>query len=278
MPNGENGTRPGHFRAGDAQPGHISQPSHSQAVHSQPGQVGQQRLTTLHAGQGAEVTTRKNAAHAANIARSNAEKRFRKRHSSERLSAAASSASRRLGSKEPLAEAGPERTNKNIFIIVGGAILVLAVLFFLVRCMTGALTSGPAEQEATQEEQQAEPTQAQAEADGSVTLGGVSYSLKQADDGTWSVVSAGGANELFTLDGTPSGIILCNGIVVVPESLADGWDVVAYMPAAGSLPTKVMGADGAAVHGSGSIVSATLQGSSVTVEDSTGATTTVPLG
>lgn len=267
MPNGENGTRPGHFRTGDSQPGYADRS----------GQVDQQQLTTLRAGQGAEVTTRKNAAHAANIARSNAEKRFRKRHSSERLSAAASSASRRLGSKEPLVEAGPERTNKNIFIIVGGAILVLAVLLFLVRCMTGALTSGPAEQEAPQEEQQAEPTQAQAEADGSVTLGGVSYSLKQGEDGTWSVVSAGGANELFSLDGTPSGIILCNGIVVVPESLADGWDVVAYMPAAGSLPTKVMGADGAAVHGLGSIVSATLRGSSVTVEDSTGAITTVPL-
>lgn len=245
--------------------------------HARPSNVDPNRLTTLHAGQGAEVTTRKNAAHAANIARSNAEQRFRKRHSSERLSAAASSASRRLGQKEAQVDGGPERTNKNILIIVGGAILVLAVLFFLVRCVTGVLTQSGEAPEQEQEEQPVEAAQSQADASGSVTLGGVSYALGQAEDGTWSVTSADGANELFALDGTPSGIILYNGVVIVPESLTEGWDIVAYMPADGSLPTKVMGSDGNAVGGSGSIVSATLSGSSINVVDSTGATTSVAL-
>lgn len=244
---------------------------------ARPSHVDPRRLTTLHAGQGAEVTTRKNAAHAANIARSNAEERFRKRHSSERLSAAAGSASRRLGQKEVQVVGGPERTKKNILIIVGVAILALAVLFILVRCVTGALTQGEEGPVQEQEEQPAEATQSQADASGSVTLGGVSYSLKQAEDGTWSVTSADGANELFALEGTPSGIILYNGVVVVPESLAEGWDIVAYMPADGSLPTKVMGSDGNVAGGSGSIVSATLSGSSINVVDSTGATTSVAL-
>ena len=48
-----------------------------------PGDAGSSRITTLHAGQGAEVTTRKNAAHAADLARRNAERRFNERHSSE---------------------------------------------------------------------------------------------------------------------------------------------------------------------------------------------------
>ena len=103
-----------------------------------PSDAGPSRITTLHAGQGAEVTTRKNAAHAADLARRNAERRFNKRHSSDRLSAAAGRASKRLGAEEGTVSVpeGPERTKKNIFIIVGGAILALVVLFFLVRCVS----------------------------------------------------------------------------------------------------------------------------------------------
>lgn len=243
---------------------------------SAPAPVNPKSITTLRAGQGAEVTTRKNASHAADIARRNAEDRHRRRHSSDKLSSAAARASKRLDRDAAPAPEGPERTNKNIFIIVGGAILVLAVLFFLVRCVTGALTAeteAPAQSQ--QEEQPAEAQQQEAAADGAVVLHGVSYALAQGEDGAWSVTADGEA--AFALSGTPTAIILCNGILVVPENLDGGWDVVAYMPADGSLPTQVTDADGNVVGGSGSVASAELDGSSLIVTDSTGATTTVSL-
>ena len=46
-----------------------------------------QRLTTIHAGQGARITTRENASEAADAARANAQRRFAKRHSSPQLTA-----------------------------------------------------------------------------------------------------------------------------------------------------------------------------------------------
>lgn len=251
-----------------------------------PSDAGPSRITTLHAGQGAEVTTRKNAAHAADLARRNAERRFNKRHSSEKLSAAAGRASKRLGAEEGtvFVPEGPERTRKNIFIIVGGAILALVVLFFLVRCVTSALTPKPTGTDQGQDlEQPSEPAQDQTTSDGEVSIHGVKYSLTQAEDGAWVVLANGvenflsGGEQGIRLAGTPSGLIVYNGALVIPESLEDGWDVIAYMPADGSMPMQVADADGNVVHGSGSIVSAELDGSSVVVTDSTGATTNVAL-
>lgn len=243
---------------------------------STPAPVNPKSITTLHAGQGAEVTTRKNASHAADIARRNAEDRHRRRHSSDKLSSAAARASKRLDREAAPAADGPERTRKNIFIIVGGAILVLAVLFFLVRCVTGALTAdNEAPAEGQRQEQPAEAQQQEAAADGAVVLHGVSYALAQGEDGAWSVTADGEA--AFSLSGTPTAIILCNGVLVVPENLEGGWDVVAYMPADGSLPTQVTDADGNVVGGSGSVASAELDGSDLVVTDSSGATTTVSL-
>ena len=66
-------------------------------------------------------------------------------------------------------------------------------------------------------------------------------------------------------------------MLVIPESLEDGWDVIAYRPADGSVPVQVADADGNPVHGSGSITSAELNGTTIVVTDSTGATTNVSL-
>lgn len=238
------------------------------------GRRGPESITTLHAGEGAEVTTRKNASHAADLARANAEERFRRRHSSDKLSAAAGRAAGHTASKNSRAASGPERTNKNIFIAVGAAVVGLALLFFLVKCATSALTPKAEAPAAETDGQPAEAQQQESAADGAVTLHGVSYALTQVD-GAWSVTADGVA--AFELAGTPSGIIVSNGILIIPESLADGWDVLAYMPADGSLPTQVSNSDGSPVTGSGSITSAELTGANLTVTDSTGATTTVAL-
>ena len=242
-----------------------------------PAPVDPQHITTLHAGQGAEVTTRENASHAADIARRNAEERHRRRHSSDKLSSAAARASKRLDRDDASGtDAGPERTNKNIVLLVAAAILVLVVLFFLVRCATGSATTDTSVPEQEQQsEQPVEAQQQEASADGSVVLHGKTYALAQGEGGAWQV-KAGDATA-FTLSGTPTAIILCNGVIIVPENLDGGWDVIAYMPADGSLPTQVTDSDGNAVGGSGSVASAVLDGSSLVVTDSTGATTTVKL-
>lgn len=234
-------------------------------------------ITTLKAGEGAEVTTRENASHAAHLARANAEKRFAARHSSQKLSAQAARARKGGAEPRPTSAEGPARTRKNIFAIVGAAIAALVLLFFVGRCAAGLLapaSDAPAAGEQAQE-QTGEARQDQASSDGSVTLGGVEYTLQQGADGKWTLMSGG--ETCFSLDGEPAGLILCNGMIVVPETLEDGWDVMAYMPADGSVPTVVADADGNPIKGSGSIESAELDGESVQVRDSTGATTSVSL-
>ncbi len=235
---------------------------------------GPESITTLHAGEGAEVTTRKNASHAADLARANAEERFRRRHASDKLSAAAGRASGRPASKKPVVASGPQRTNKNIFIAVGSAVVALILVFFLVRCATSVVTPRTEAPAPSAEEQPSEAQQQESAADGAVTLHGVSYALAQVDGG-WAVTADGAT--AFELSGTPSGIIVSNGILIIPESLESGWDVLAYMPADGSLPTQVTNSDGSPVTGSGSITSAELDGANLLVTDSAGATTAVAL-
>lgn len=244
-----------------------------------------QRLTTIHAGQGARITTRENASEAADAARANAQRRFAKRHSSPQLTAVANGARRDGGSHASHAAEGPERTGKNIIKVVLLAIGVLLVVALLVRLITGLLIGGRESDRQQVARPDAEPTQAEQIASEqqqvevsvgeSVTFQGQSFSISQ-DGGTYSVTRDGAV--VFNLEGTPTGLVLYNGSLVVPENRDGGWDVVSYMIADGSVPAYVMGADGNAVGGSGDIQSATLDGSALKVTDSTGATTSVALG
>ena len=83
-----------------------------------------QRLTTIHAGQGARITTRENASEAADAARANAQRRFAKRHSSPQLTAVANGARRDGGSHASHAAEGPERTGSyhGLYHVLGGVI------------------------------------------------------------------------------------------------------------------------------------------------------------
>ena len=249
-----------------------------------------QRLTTIHAGQGARITTRENASEAADAARANAQRRFAKRHSSPQLTAVANGARRDGGSHASHAAEGPERTGKNILKVVLlaiGVLLVVALLVvaLLVRLITGLLVGGRESDRQQVARPDAEPTQAEQIASEqqqvevsvgeSVTFQGQSFSISQ-DGGTYSVTRDGAV--VFNLEGTPTGLVLYNGSLVVPENRDGGWDVVSYMIADGSVPAYVMGADGNAAGGSGDIQSATLDGSALKVTDSTGATTSVALG
>ncbi len=246
-----------------------------------------QNITTLHAGQGARVTTRKNAAQAAEQARVNAEKRFAKRHSSDQLTASANKARGRKRPATATAQTaqGPERTRKNIFILVGGAFLVLVLLVLVVGCVAGLF--GPSQDQAEQGDQpqsawQQEQQQVTTTADDSVVYQGMTYTIEKQASGNYGVVrqdanGSGTATTVFEIEGEPRALILYNSVLVIPENRNGNWDVVSYVIADGSLPAYVMTMDGNEAGGSGSIESATLDGSNVIVKDSNGNTTSVAL-
>lgn len=293
-------------------------------------------LETLGEGQGAEVTTRENAAHAADLAHQAAVKRFERRHagdklSSARLTASANQARRDGGKSQETVAEGPARTGKNIVIIVGAAIAVLLLLVALVSCVSNLVnpkTDQPAEQPPAEEPADEQTSdQPQTNDDGSVTVGGLTYSLAQVDgssdaagdgtgggestdggesagegstegeggtdsgdsagdstgtqDATWALMSAPAGfepSQVFALDGEPATLLVHGSDLVIPQSLTDGtWDVVAYTPGSGSGASKLTAADGTEVSGSGSIASASLDGSTLTVVDSNGVTTTFNL-
>lgn len=225
-------------------------------------------LQTLSAGQGARVTTRDNAAEAADIARDRAERRSRNR----RLS----------GRNRPEYGTKPQRKPANLksvlLVIAGvaGLFVILAIVGFVT--FLGAQDNPQPQEPAASVE---EPQQVQTTADGSVTYQGISYSLEATGDGTYAVIgsdSKGNKTQEFTVSGTPVSLILYNSVIVVPENKPDGtWDVVAYTIGGDSAPMAVADSSGNAITGTGTISTATLDGSVVHVTDSTGATTDVAL-
>lgn len=237
-----------------------------------------ENISTIRAGQGAKVTNRKNASEAAARARQNAEARYLKRHPEARAP-----------------EGGPERSRKNVLVLVGGAVLAMVVLFVVVRILTGILTPGPGEiankmsadgnstwsQTLNTEAPDQEPAaaQEQAAADGSVTYNGATYHLVAQESGNMGLVctDSSGDTVLFEIEGTPVALMRNKGTLLIPENRNGGWDVVCYVVSGHSDPGYVVTMDGTMVTGSGDITSAQLDGSVIHVSDSTGASTDVTI-
>ena len=225
-------------------------------------------LKTLSAGQGARVTTRDNASEAADIARDRAAERSR---------------SRRLrGRNRPRYGKEPERKPVNpkfVLLVIAGVVGLFVILAIVAVVTFLAAQDNPQPQEPAAGVE--EPQQVQTTADGSVTYQGVSYSLEATGDGTYAVIasdSKGNKTQEFTVSGTPVSLILYNSVIVVPENKSDGtWDVVAYTIGGDSAPMAVADSSGNAITGTGTISTATLDGSVVHVTDSTGATTDIAL-
>lgn len=233
------------------------------------------KISTIHAGQGARVTTRGNASEAADRARHNAEKRYAARHPEERAP-----------------KGGPRRSAGNVALIVVASILCLAVIFVLGTCVTAALSpsSEPedlrneqtlrpteSEQELIDEQRERDEAQEQVGVDGSVSYGGESYSLAQGEDGLWGLRNSAG-ELLFSVEGTPVALARSGNVLLIPENHGDGWDVVSYV-IGGHLSgvTYVVGSDGEPVRGEGGIAQVQLDGTTLRVSDDTGATTDVSL-
>lgn len=214
------------------------------------------------------VTTRDNAAEAADIARDRAAERSR---------------SRRLrGRNRPRYGKEPERKPVNpkfVLLVIAGVVGLFVILAIVAVVTFLAAQDNPQPQEPAAGVE--EPQQVQTTADGSVTYQGVSYSLEATGDGTYAVIasdSKGNKTQEFTVRGTPVSLILYDSVIVVPENKSDGtWDVVAYTIGGDSAPMAVADSSGNAITGRGTISTATLDGSVVHVTDSTGATTDIAL-
>lgn len=231
------------------------------------------RISTIHAGQGARVTTRKNAAQAASGARKNAEKRYFERHPEAKASAG-----------------GPERSGRNVVLLVVLAVLALCLVFILGRCVTAIFAPGPAEQAIIAEQEAAEQLNAnegpvdapfeQTGADGTVSYEGSTYSLQMQDDGLWGVVETaadGTSSVIFKIEGTPVALARRQTTILVPENRNDGWDVVCYVIGGHSPVSYVVDEDGGIAGGSGDIASVELDETSLHVTDAAGGTTDIAL-
>ena len=103
------------------------------------------------------------------------------------------------------------------------------------------------------------------------------WPLHQGEDGTWGLANASG-DTLFEIEGTPVALLRSAETILIPENREDGWDVVCYV-IGGHLSgvTYVVGSDGNAVGGSGSIDAVELDGTTLRVTDDSGSTTDVSL-
>ena len=112
-----------------------------------------------------------------------------------------------------------------------------------------------------------------------VTYRDITYSVVQKDGGTYQLLQSGEKNSsgasgssasvdgtvvLGDLPGTPVTLVLYNGIIVIPENLADGtWDIMAYT--LGSGWSQLMDSTGSARSGQGTISAASLDGSNLKI-------------
>ena len=238
------------------------------------------RISTLRAGQGVKVTTRKNASEAADHARQSAEDRYYERHPEARSSTR-----------------GPSRSRRNVVLLVAAAVVVLAVIFLLARCVASLGTSdveeesesttseqtlrlSEEEQKALDEQNEHDSGYEQTDTDGSVSYGTSTYTLQALDDGTWALVStssSGISETLFTIEGTPVALLRTVDTLLVPENHDGGWDVLSYVIDSHDQASYVADSSGEAIQGSGDIESLEFDGTTLTVTDSTGETTEISL-
>ena len=61
---------------------------------------------------------------------------------------------------------------------------------------------------------------------------------------------SGNQRSLFVLRGTPTCVLFYDGILLIPENLPDGWDVISYVVGAESQASPIM-KDGEAFKGTG---------------------------
>lgn len=230
---------------------------------------------TISANQGAVISTRETASHAAEVARE-ALPDAESLRVPEKSRAAAKRAARKAATSVRAGKRGGKVPNVVIAVAVGIVAIVL-VIVVVARLVMGAPTTAPDSAGATTDAQVAQTTVA---TDASVKLGEFTYSLSNAN-GAWSFVRTSGDDtvEIAKLSGTPVSLALYNGFFYVAENLPDGsWDVIGYMAADGSVASQLVGSDSQPITGQGTLASSVVDGSNLVLTDDAGSKTAVPLG
>ncbi|MCI1665997.1 MAG: hypothetical protein LKI25_06490 [Atopobiaceae bacterium] len=218
-------------------------------------------FTKLGSGEGAVIPTRDNADAAADAARSSLR----------------STRSERISGRHRPETASHEQNlqvDKRLFIGLGiAAVIVIVVVCLLVKNAYDS-TSTPATTSSQIE-------QTQVSADQTISYGGYTYGITTADDGAYAFTrTAEGSSSpltLFELTGTPVSVVLYDGSFVIAENNDGSWDVMIYVMGDGSVASQLCDSSGDAVGGDGTLSSATLDGSNLTLVDDQGKTTSVTL-
>ena len=164
-------------------------------------------------------------------------------------------------------------SRKHLLVVILAAVVVIAI--FVVVNLT-LFKKPTTNSEGTRVER------TQASKDDAITYDDYSYAFKKNDDGSYSLTrTAKGSSEpleLTKLEGTPVGMVLYDGALIIPENLSDGsWDIVAWTMGDGSVAAKVSDKGGNPVKGNGVLSKVELKESSLILTDANNASTTVPL-
>lgn len=213
----------------------------------------------LSSGEGAVLTSRDNAEEAAAAARSHMMRKGRR--GSVRLQ----------GRNRPKIKSTAPRMQVNRNLFIGIAITAAVVVIAMIVVFNNALSSTTQSQ--TTDDVQTQQEEQQVASNDTMTYHDESYGLVQQDSG-WVLakLDSTGAykSTVVQLSGTPVSLILYQGAFIIPENLDGTWDVIAYVPADGSVASAVVDADGNPVGGSGQITEAVLDGSSLDVTTDSG--------
>ena len=216
---------------------------------------------TIAASQGAVISNRDNADVAAGAARASMRGRGRRRRS-RRLSAAAG---RNVSSHDVALESSGRSRKVLIGLFLAAAVVIVALAVLVAR----AWNSTPSEVEPSTRVERTE-----ASADEGVSYDGYSYTTAETDGGTYVFVRTsedGSSLTLCELSGEPVSVVLCDGAFCIPENLSDGtWDVIVYTMGDGSVATQLVGSDGSAVTGTGTLSAAMLDGTDLVLTDASG--------
>ena len=237
-----------------------------QPIGVDPAQTGAFR--TIRRGQGAVLSTRKTSARAAKAARTALPDVSNLRiHTHHAPSAKIDSPHRAAPSRPPLAVI--------IALVAGAALISIATVMF-----AGALLS-PSDDDAHGDV--ASPTAAAMTTVGAgntIEYAGAEYGVLEGEDGGWTLTRSSGdeTSVIYEFSGMPLTVSLYEGELYITENLPDEtWDVIAYMLADGALPSQLVGADGQPVAGDAELSSAVLDGNTLVLTTSSGATVVVPL-
>ncbi len=154
----------------------------------------------------------------------------------------------------------PAKAPRGVIIGIVVAVVIIVILAFLLLSALITPSTTTTEDAAT-----SVAAQTIVAAEEGVEVGDYTYALKQGDSG-WELVrvTSDGDSALASLSGTPVNVCLYQGTLFIPENLEDGtWDVICYVLADGSTATQLLGSDGNAVTGSGTIESASVDGSNL---------------